>query len=510
MRGEILIGGNAGQGINKLSEIISEVISQRGYFVFNQRDYQSLIRGGHNFNIISFSDKKISSHTSKVDILVALDNQTIETHKKELKKGGTVLSYALFEKENLKKDLNIALSGAIIKILGIEEKYLLEKIKEDFEDEKIIQDAKIGYCQKSLKVKYNLKKLNNKIKLMSGSEAVAVGALNSELNLYLSYPMTPATGVMNELAKEQVKNNLIVFQAENEIAVVNSALGASFAGANVMIGTSGGGFDLMSEGLSFQGISELPLTVYLASRPGPGTGVPTYTSQADLDIALRAGHGEFPRIVVAPGDSLECIEKTNEAIYLANKFNTLSIILSDKHLAEAVFSYVEEPNKSLRIQKNRKVPGKDFVKASSYEHDKFGNTIEEPELTKKNADERLRKYEEIKKECKKFDMIKIHGKKDSKNLVVGWGSTKGAILDAIADLDAKFLQVIYFKPMSDEIRKHLENAKRIILVESNVTGQLGRLIREKTGIKISDKILRYDARPFASDELKEEIARRLK
>jgi len=162
--------------------------------------------------------------------------------------------------------------------------------------------------------------------------------------------MTPATNAMHELAKNQLKNNLMVFQSENEIAAANMALGASFSGAKVMTGTSGGGFDLMGEALSLQGISEIPLTVYLASRTGPGTGVPTYTAQADLDIALRAGHGEFPRFVIAPGNPIETVEKTSEALYLAEKFRTLSVILSDKHLAESEFSSVKTPKKTPKFK----------------------------------------------------------------------------------------------------------------------------------------------------------------
>jgi 2-oxoglutarate ferredoxin oxidoreductase subunit alpha len=319
------------------------------------------------------------------------------------------------------------------------------------------------------------------------------------------YPMTPATGVFHKLAGRAQECGFQVFQPENEIAVVNAGIGASFAGAKTMVGTSGGGYDLMTEGLSFQGQSEIPLVCYLCSRPGPGTGVPTYTSQADLDIALRGGHGEFPRVVIAPGDPIECIEKTNEAFYLAEKFNTLSIILSDKHLAESEFSSDRKPNKILPINITRKLPGQSIVKASSYECDKFGNTTESALITKQNADKRLAKYEKISEEVKKFEMIKIFGKKNSKNLIIGWGSTKGAILDAINGEDFKFLQVLYMKPLSDEIEKEIKKADKVIIVENNVTGQLGRLLREKTGIIIKNRILKYDGRAFNSDELKEEL-----
>lgn len=503
MKLNILIGGKAGQGINKISEIVSKVLVEQGYFTFNYRDYPSLIRGGHNFNVLCVSEKRVGSYESKLDIIVAMDENTIKVHEDELKKEGVIIKPDEFE--SLGRNLNIALSGALIKILGINKEILINEIENQFHNKEANAAAEKGFI--SQKEKFDFKKLNNKISIMTGSQAVAQGAIDSKIDLFVGYPMTPATGVLHELAGKQKEYGFRVFQPENEIAVVNSGLGASFAGAKTMVGTSGGGYDLMTEGLSLQGQSEIPLVVYLASRPGPGTGVPTYTSQADLDIALRGGHGEFPRIVIAPGDPIECIEKTNEAFYLAEKFNTLSIVLSDKHLAESEFSSDKKKNKTISVKMNRKIPGQTIVKASSYEHDGFGNTTEDAELTRKGVERRLAKYEDISKSVKDFEMIKIYGKKDSSNLIIGWGSTKTVILDAIEGLDYKFLQVLYMKPLSDEIKKEMLKARKIILVENNVTGQLGRLLREKTGMIIKNRILKYDSRPFKADELREEITK---
>ena len=515
MRLNILIGGKAGQGINAVSAVVAESLAKNGYFTFNYRDYPSLIRGGHNFNVLSVSDEKVGSIESKLDVIASLDEKTLEIHKSELKNNGVLIDYKKFEKANLGRNLNIALAGALIKVLGVGKEFLLEEVKKF--DEEAVKAAEIGH--NSEKVRFNLKKLNNKIFIMTGSRAVAQGAVNSGINIYLGYPMTPATPVLHELAGIQ-KENFMVFQSENEIAAINAALGASFAGAKVMVGSSGGGFDLMTEALSLQGQSEIPLVVYLASRPGPGTGVPTYSSQDDLDVALRGGHGEFPRIVIAPGDPIECVEKTNEAFYLSEKFGGLSIILSDKHLAEGEFSSDNEPHKPLKIEIKRKVPGEFIVKANSYEHDEKGNTTESAEIAKKNAEKRIEKYEEIKKEIKnkKFEMVKIYGNPKAENLVVGWGSTKTVILDALDSIDKsiktgkgdyKFLQVLYLKPLSNEIKEEIikiqKTGGKIILVENNLTGQLGKLIREKTGISIKNRILKYDGRPFYSDELKKEM-----
>ncbi len=501
MKLHILIGGEAGQGINKVTGIVSSILSKYGYFTFNYRDYPSLIRGGHNFNVLTISNKRVGSNESELDGIIALDDKTIDLHKKELKSEGFSINAKGFE--DLGRNLNIALAGALIKILGIDQKLLLEEVKVELKSPEAIQAAERGFS--SQESKFDLKKLDHKIKISFGSKAVARGAINSEIAMYIAYPMTPATNTMHELAADQKEKKFMVFQAENELAVANAALGASFAGARTMIGTSGGGFDLMSETFSMQGMTGIPLVVYLAARPGPGSGIPTYTMQADLDIALRAGHGEFPRVVIAPGDPIEAEEKTNEAFYLAEKFGTLSILLSDKHLAESEFSTDRKANFTIPIETKRAVPGEMIVRSTSYEHDDFGVSTEDAKEAKHNADYRVKNYEDIQKESQKFEMIKIYGKKDSKNLVIGWGSTKSAILDAIEGEDCKFLQVLYMKPISDEIVEHIKKADSIILVENNLTGQLGRLIREATGIKIEKRILKYDGRPFLSDELNKQL-----
>lgn len=510
MQISILIGGKAGQGINKVAGIVSQALMNYGYYVFNYRDYQSLIRGGHNFNILSISDSLVSSCESKVDVIAPIDRNTIKIHKDELKDGGIILDSDKFFKYGM--NINIALSGALIKILGLDKSFLLSEVKKQFSDKHSFSEgvdaANSGY-DSQINI-FKLKKLNNAIYSMTGSKAFAIGAIKSSIDLYIAYPMTPTTNALHELAARQIENKFMVFQPEGEIAGVNMALGASFAGARVAVGTSGGGFDLMAEALSLQGASQVPLTVYLGMRPGPATGLPTYNLQADLFTALRSGHGEFPRVVIAPGDPLEVSQKVNEAMYLSQKYNCLSIVMSDTLIAESEYSYDKKIEKFLPVKVTRSVPGETIIKVSSYETNQYGLTIEDPEQTVVNADERLERYEKIKKECKNFEMMKIHGKKSSKNLIVGWGSTTGAIIDAIKNEDFKFLQVIYMKPMSDSIKKEIESAKNVILVECNSTGQLGRLIREKTGIKIEKRILKYDGRPFRYDELKKELIKKIK
>ncbi|MCK5149303.1 2-oxoacid:acceptor oxidoreductase family protein [Candidatus Pacearchaeota archaeon] len=517
MRLNILFGGPAGSGPNILTNILGKALVGQGNYVFYSRDYQSLIRGGHNFNVLTFSDKPVYSNDSKIDILVCLDENTEKLHENKLNKKGVILKG---HKENM------YYAGGIFKLLGLDflllEKQLFE-ISDRFEEN--IKYAKQGYKEETRNVCKVLKLRQNKF-FLNGNQGISDGAIKSGLDVYLAYPMTPATSVLMELAEKQIENNFFVFELENEIAVINAAVGSAITGAKTMIGTSGGGFDLMTEGLSLTGIAEVPLVIFLSQRPGPGTGVATYTGQGDLNIARHSGHGEFPRVVLAPGDPKEAEELTNQAFYFSQKYKIPSIIISDKHLGESFYT-INKKSKLISVLKSTL-----FGRYNSYETDSEGSATEDPEIIEKNIEKRLKKGFEIKKEAEKFEQYEIYGDENSKNVVVSWGSTKGAIIDAIKDLDThgghtqrgtsenpkegqdlqagcKFIQIKYIEPFPEKIKKELEN-KNLILVENNSTGQLGSLITEKTGIFIENKILRYDGRPFLADELKKEIEGRLK
>ena len=494
MKISILIGGKAGQGPNILSQLVGEALVSHGYHVFYTRDYQSLIRGGHNFNTLTFSDEKVASNEGMVDILVCLDEKMGGIHKKDLKKTASILDGA---------HDNMYHAGGLFKILGLDFHLLEERLKKLKNYDENLKHAKQGYEEN--KDVFGLKPGKIKRDFMNGSQGVCRGAIKSGMDLYYAYPMTPATPLLFELAPKQHENNFVVLEMESEISVINAALGSSATGAKTMIGTSGGGFDLMTESLSMAGQAEITLVVYLAQRPGPGTGVATYTSQGDLKVALNSGHGEFQRIVLAPGDPKECEEKVSEAFYFSQKFKIPTIVLSDKHLAES-FQTLERPPKITKSEKSTKL-----IRYNSYEHTLTGESTEDAREISRGFESRAKKQKEINKEAEKFEMFKVHGKKTSKNIVIGWGSTKGAILDSIQGLDVKFLQILYLEPFA-KIEKEIEKAKKIIVIENNATSPLSDLIREKTGIKIEEKnkILRYDGRPFLSDELNLEIKKRLK
>jgi 2-oxoglutarate ferredoxin oxidoreductase subunit alpha len=500
MRINILFGGAAGQGPNILTHILGDALVKQGYYVFYSRDYQSLIRGGHNFNVLTFSDKPVNSNDSQLDIIVALDEKTKEMHKKNLKKNGIIIDG---------NHPNMYYAGRLFKCLGLDFGILDKELKAlEKKYEENIKEATSGYKEAVnhiyLAKPESTSKKNNLF--MNGNQGIATGAVKSGLDIYYAYPMTPATAILNELAEKQIEDNIFVYELENEIAVVNAGIGSAMTGAKSMVGTSGGGFDLMSEGLSLAGMANVPLVLYLSQRPGPATGIATYTGQGDLNMARHTGHGEFSRLVVAPGNPKEAQELTSQCFYFSQKFAIPSIILGDKHLAESFYTLTEQG----KITKSTKTA--ELKRYNSYEQDpETGSATEDAEIIKKEVEKRLAKRKEIISEASKFEQYKVYGKKENKNLIISWGSTQGAILDAIEELDCEFIQILYIEPFPKEIKKLIER-KNLILVENNATGMLAELITEKTGIFIDDKnkILRYDGRPFLADELKEEIEGRLR
>ncbi|OYT42193.1 MAG: hypothetical protein B6U78_01935, partial [Candidatus Aenigmarchaeota archaeon ex4484_224] len=490
---------------------------------------------------LKISDEKVFSHEEgEIDIIVALDQNTINLHQKKLKENGIIIgkkglkgknlveidTRKILEEERAKQiGENSILFGALLKYLNFDFEKIKGILKEVFgklweNNEKLIER---GYHEMNLNSNFNFEIKNEKRIFISGTEAFGLGAIFSGIDIYFAYPMTPSTPLLHFLSERQLKYNFLVKQLENEIAVANAALGASYAGAKVMIGTSGGGFALMSEAMSLQGVSEVPLVVYLAQRVGPAVGVPTYTAQEDLKFVLNIGHSEFPRVVIAPGDPKEAFEKTVEAFYLAYKYRVLAILLSDKHLSESNFTFenFEEPKiersrfliepkedyKNYLITEDgispRTYPGsKAIVKATSYEHDEFGITTEDPEWIKKMKEKRIRKFESLEKEVKeRFEMVKVYG--NGKNLIISWGSTKGAILDFLKKNNQfKFLQILYIEPFpKDIVKKEIENSEKVFVVENNSTSLLSQVIKEKIGIEIENKILKYDGRPFTPKEI---------
>jgi 2-oxoglutarate ferredoxin oxidoreductase subunit alpha len=378
---------------------------------------------------------------------------------------------------------------------------------------------------------WKLKPLNDKRRLLiSGNEALALGALAAGCKFISAYPMTPSTGIMTYLAGKATEWGLIVEQAEDEIAAITMAIGASFAGVRAMTATSGGGFCLMVEGLGLAGMTETPLVVVEAQRPGPAIGLPTRTEQSDLEFVLHASHGEFPRAVLSPGTAEEAFYTMAKAFNLAEKYQTPVIVMSDQHLADSYWTVdaldpsrvtidrgqLIRPEETERLMgykrhaftdsgiSHRALPGYPglTVVTDSDEHDEEGHLTEDTELRTRMMLKRMRKQIGMAQE---ICPPKTYGTANPEILLIGWGSTYGAIREAVGFLQAggqkagmMHLSEIWPFP-AGQVSQALESAKACYVVENNATGQLASLIRRETGKAITGKILKFDGLPFSPE-----------
>jgi len=540
----ILIGGKAGDGIRQAGHVIARILNRIGYRIFFYDDYPSLIRGGHNFSIIRAAEKRILAHKDSVDIIIALNQETVENHKHRLNTDGAILydskksdaqGIGLDFMDIVKKFdgkpimRNTAAVGALAGILNFEwsvvEKVIMDAVEKDADLN--LKIARNAYDRIETPLK-SVPKLDQKsLPLVSGNEAIALGAVKAGLNMYIAYPMTPASAILHYLAAYENELGVVTVHPESEIGVALMALGAAYAGARAMVGTSGGGFALMTEALSLAGQGELPMVIVEAQRPGPSTGVPTYTMQGDLAFVIHGGHGEFLRVVLAPGDAEEAFYMAGLAMNLAWKFQIPTFVLSDKHLSESMFSFEADldrvkPDNPLLWNNQGEYkryldtengisplafPGNPsaIVKATSYEHDENGITTEDPEGIARMQRKRLRKRKALEVELENYETVKVYGNPDSKTVLLCWGSTKGACIEVAEALDLKVVQPLVLEPLPIEpLKKALSGADKILDVEVNATGQLAKLLSAH-GLCIDDMILRFDARPFTVDGLLDKV-----
>ncbi len=449
----VKIGGEAGQGVDTIGTVLSKIFVRAGYFVFSHQDYESRIRGGHNFIQVRISDRPVAASRNAVDILIAFDRQSIITHEKELSDKGMILydSAALKEKFDRPAFLDVPFTeiaiqqggskimantvavGAALGILGMDLAVARDVIREVLsgKDERIVTgnlgSVEAGHAaatRECPRCAFDLGPAGKRKMLITGNEAVGLSAVLSGCKFYSAYPMTPSTGIFTFIAGKAIQRGIVVEQAEDEIAAINMAIGASFGGVRSMVATSGGGFSLMVEALSLAGMTETPLVVGLGQRPGPATGLPTRTEQAELLFALYAGHGEFPRLIFAPGNAEQAIYLTNKAFDLAEKYQIPAIILTDQYLADSNWAYetIElgklrnvdyrlrgEALRSLGSYKRHAftadgvsplaIPGETphLVVTDSDEHDEEGHIIEDAEtrrnMVDKAATEEITRYQ---------------------------------------------------------------------------------------------------------------------
>ena len=559
-----MVGGEAGQGVQSVGFLLAKVFARGGFYVFADQDYESRIRGGHNFSRVRVKSSRVGAIAEPLDMLIALNKESIDLHQKEVANGGVVIfdgektkmlagNANLFSVplERLAKERaggrlmanTVALGAALGMVrydFGILDEVLHERFGTAEVGENNVKAARAGYeyAQNEFKGEFGhrLSPVSNiKRMLLSGNEAITLGAIAAGCKFMAAYPMTPATSIMEYMAAKAKDMDVVMVHAEDEIAAVNMVIGAGYAGVRAMTATSGSGFCLMVEGLGLAGITETPIVVIEGQRPGPAVGLPTRMEQGDLEFILHAHHGEFPRAVLAPATIEDAFWLIIKAFNLAEKYQLPVIILTDQHLASSYATvekfdlskvtidrgllFSKEGDKSAEYQRHkvtksgispRAFPGQEgvLVITDADEHDETGHLTEDAQTRTGQVQKRLRKLFSLKRE---FAPPQLYGPKGAETTLVGWGSTYGAIHEAVdmlhrEDVSVNFLHLNELWPFPTEaVADVLDRAHNSYVIENNATGQLSHLIRAETGKTVSGRILKYDGRPFTPAYIAEEV-----
>ena len=568
------IGGAAGQGVATPGDIFAKVFSRRGLHLNAYNAYQSIIRGGHTFLTIRTGPDNISNMGDHLNLLIPLNQDTMDRHLHLLGAGDAVL----YNSESIKPgeaakgvqlcpipvsqlaDIsknkiaqNTLAIGAALSMMGIGFPALDEVLAEQFRKkaQAIIDEnvnlARAGYDYAAQHFKpfdWPLPMTDMKYAVLSGNAAMAMGGAAAGVKFYSAYPMSPSTGVLHWFAEHARKADIMVRQVEDEIGVINMAIGAAHAGVRAMCATSGGGFALMSEGLGLAAQAEIPIVVIDCQRAGPSTGVPTKTEQGDLWQMLGAAFGDYPRVIAAPLDIADCFKLIPEIFNIADRFQCPGIVLCDLLLSEGRLSVdpkeldfnpkidrgelitsngnEHEPYKRYKITESgvspRAIPGvPGFTHVvSSDEHDEDGVLISDmfTNTTKRRAmmEKRMRKMEGI---ADSVPPPKLHGPANADVTLIGWGSTYGVIDEACEllrdeGITANYLPIRWLVPLhGDAILDLLKNAKHTIIVENNYSGQFARYLRSETSFVPNGNIRKYDGEPFMPHHIVEAVKEQL-
>ena len=569
----IRIGGRAGQGIQSISSVMGKIFTRHGYYVFINQDVESRIRGGHNFDQIRINTEPVYAVDNNIDVLVALDDETIRQDLPFLDNNGVMifdgedtefksdnqnhvsvpLEKIAVEAGNNKIMANTVATGAVFALLDFDLAPLLENLDEQFgtkgkdiaKKNKNSATAGYRYIQKNFhgtrENTLSTRPMERKKMLLNGSQAMALGAICSGLKFYSGYPMSPSTAIMEFIASMAKDYNIVMEPAEDEISAMNMVIGASFAGVRAMTATSGGGFCLMAEALGLAGMTETPVVVVVAQRPGPATGLPTRTEQSDLRFVIHAGHGEFPRAVFAPGTAEQAFYLISKAFNMAEKYQTPVIILGDQHVNDSYFTIDKLELDRIAIDRGHIVFDKDIPSAKDYkryawddfgisprilpgqtqavlyadsdEHTEAGHITESGEVRNQMMRKRMRKLDGMQKE---MAAPAVSPGKTSDIVLLGWGSTYGAIKEAVDQLNAEGIssQMVHFSeiypfPKRNKSFGKISKSTKIFAVENSYTGQFADLFGYETGLSIYHKILKYDGRPFAPQEITDAVQSRL-
>lgn len=546
----IVIAGAAGEGVQTVGAVLAETLLARGYAVFAWQEFESRIRGGHNSYALRIGETARNAPLMEADILLALNEGAVEKYRGRLKESGILIGpsekadpaiaipFGKLAKERLESGIyaNTIALGAIIGALDIELETLFGVLLPRFEKkgEKVVsknrEAAEIGFQMAEEKCRdicpWKLPEREERYHLINGHEAAALGAVHAGCRFVAGYPMSPATDLLTFMASKDEKFGIFVEQAEDEIAAVNMAVGASFAGVRSMTASSGGGVALMVETISLAGMIETPLVIVLAQRPGPATGLPTRTAQGDLLFAVHSGHGEFPKAVLAPADSKDAFHKMVLAFNLADQYQIPVIVLTDQVLADSAYSisdfevdasgpkfHLADPDsvseyRRYRITESgispRLYPGQSrhLVGADSDEHDEFGHITEDLQgVALEMGRKRLKKIQGLRREIPAPEEYRL---KSSRTVFIGWGTSRDSILECLDLLKTRGTDagLIHFSGIWPLPEYTFPEGKVFVSVEGNAGGQLARLLENEYGIRIDRHIARTDGLPLTAEYLR--------
>jgi len=547
----IVIGGEAGQGLRTIETLLTGALTEAGMHVFATKEYMSRIRGGSNSVSLRVTSSPVRACVQRANFCLLLDRAAGEWLRPRITADTRLIGdpellpehaariplplASLAEQAGGKIYANAVACGFITELLGLSGRILEECLKQLFKDDETALDknlaaARLGRAQfneldepEHFRLSPGKDRKGSRM-FLNGSQAVGLGALAGGCTFIASYPMSPSTGVLQFLAAQAERFGLVVEQAEDEISAINMGLGSWYAGGRAMVSTSGGGFALMGEGLSLAGGIESPMVIHLAQRPGPATGLPTRTEQGDLDLALYAGHGEFPRAILAPGTHEEAFDCARHAFTMADAGQSPVFILTDQYLLDSSCTLppLEPPQPSpqahivetedgyRRYAKTasgvspRGIPGlgSGRVCVDSDEHDSEGLITERAEVRVAMVEKRLKKLELLRTNLALGH--RVVGPEHHRRLLVGLGSTQPALAEAlqiVADPQTALLCASQVYPLTDAVRQLLRQAERLIVIENNATGQFARLIQRETGRAADAGWRQYDGQPFSVERL---------
>ena len=555
----IVLCGEAGQGIQTVEHILTRTLKLSGYHVFSTQEVMSRIRGGSNSTLIRVSSRRVASFVDQIDLFIPfspgavkhvghrISPETILLGQRKIYgneyQGTRAIEIPLSEIASQVGGpiyLNIAAVGLLTGLFSVDSQILSDSLRSHFSGKdqetinKNLEAAKRGYTLghdllENDNVRIEIQKttkISNEI-ILDGNEALALGAISGGCNFVPFYPMSPSTGVALFLAQHAKELGILVEQVEDEISAINMVIGAWYAGARAMASTSGGGFALMVEGLSLAGMVESPAVIHIGQRPAPATGLPTRTEQGDLLFALYAGHGEFPRVIFAPGTIEDAFYLAQRAFTLADKYQVPVFILTDQYLLESHYNFPTLDPLLIKLEKHfvktnteykrylftesgispRGIPsfGEGVVVLDSDEHNEEGHITENLDIRTRMVDKRLRKLEQLQGEILPPELI---GPKKYETLVIAWGSNYHVVIEAMHKLEKEGVAFLHFNqvyPLHPETASYLQRAQTTVIIENNATAQFEKLIELHTGRKIDKKILKYNGAPFSVEEIERNL-----